>query len=189
MIPIHPQDQHLLGVQWENCSYVDKRLPFGLRSAPKIFSAVADAIQFILTKKGIHNCLHYLDDYILVASSKSEAEQQKQKLCSVFNKLKVPLETSKLEGPATCLSFLGIEVDTSLRQLRLPVEKLTKLKAELAQCVFLQINHTARAAKPDRPASIRYKNNSPRQTTLAAIVHTARYWFSSRPLHMTESSS
>ena len=74
--------------------------------------------------------------HILVASSKLEAEEQKQMLCSVFNKLKVPLETSKLKGPATCQSFLGIEVDTSLRQLRLPVEKLMKLKAELAQCVF-----------------------------------------------------
>ena len=109
MIPIRPHDEHLLGVQWENCLYVDKRLPFGLRSVPKIFSAVADAIQ--LTKKGIHNCLHYLDNYILVASSKSEAEQQKQMLCSMFNKLKVPLKTSKLDGPATCLSFLGKEVD------------------------------------------------------------------------------
>lgn len=92
MIPIDPHDHYLLGVCWENCLYVDKRLLFGLRSAPKIFSAVADAIQFVLTKKGICNCLHYLDDYILVAHLKSEAEQQKQMLCSVFNKLKVPLE-------------------------------------------------------------------------------------------------
>ena len=122
MIPFTPR----ISIYWGYCLYVDKRLPFGLRSAPKIFSAVADAIQFILTKKGIHNCLHYLDDYILVTSSKSEGEQQKQMLCSVFNKLKVPLQISKLEGPATCLSFLGLEVDTSLRQLRLSVEKLTK---------------------------------------------------------------
>ena len=136
MIPIHPHDQHPLGVHWENWLYDDKRLPFGLRSAPKIFSAVADAIQFVLTKKGIHNCLHYVDDYILVASSKLKVEEQKQMLCSVFNKLKIPLETSKLEGPATHLSFLGIEVDTSLWQLKLPVEKLMKLKAELARCFF-----------------------------------------------------
>ena len=37
---------------------------------------------------------------------------------------------------ATCLTFLGIEVDTSLCQLRLSVKKLTKLKIELVHCVF-----------------------------------------------------
>ena len=45
MVPVHPQDQHLLGVKWESTVYSDKVLPFGLRSAPKIFSAVVDAVQ------------------------------------------------------------------------------------------------------------------------------------------------
>ena len=38
--------------------------------------------------------------------------------------------------PAICLTFLGIEVGTSLRQLRLSVKKLTKRKIELVHCVF-----------------------------------------------------
>ena len=62
MVPVHPQDQHLLGVQWEGAVYIDKVLPFGLRSAPKIFSAVADAVQWILSNNGIRKGLHYLDD-------------------------------------------------------------------------------------------------------------------------------
>ena len=37
MIPIHPQDQPLLGIIWEDSVYIDKTLPFGLYSAPKIF--------------------------------------------------------------------------------------------------------------------------------------------------------
>jgi len=45
MIKVHPQDCHLLSVKWENSIQV---LPFGLRPVPKIFSAVADAIQWIL---------------------------------------------------------------------------------------------------------------------------------------------
>ena len=49
MIPIHPHDQHLLGVQWNDYCYVDRMLPFGLHSAPKIFSVVADGLQWILT--------------------------------------------------------------------------------------------------------------------------------------------
>ena len=51
MVPVHPEDQHLLGVEWNGAVFIDKFLPFGLRSAPKIFSAVANALLWILTKK------------------------------------------------------------------------------------------------------------------------------------------
>ena len=45
--------------------YIDWILPFGLHSAPKIFSAVAIVIQWILHKKGITKGLYYLDNFIL----------------------------------------------------------------------------------------------------------------------------
>ena len=44
-IPIFPQDRLLLGVMWNRDVYVDEVLPFGLRSAPILFSAVADVLQ------------------------------------------------------------------------------------------------------------------------------------------------
>ena len=44
MVPIHPQDQQLLGVQWRGEIFIDRMLPFGLHSALKIFSVVADAL-------------------------------------------------------------------------------------------------------------------------------------------------
>ena len=119
MIPVHPHDQSLLGVEWEGAVFIDLVLPFGLRSAPKIFSAVADALQWILIQKGVKTILHYLDDFILVAGSLAEANYQKEILISTCSALGVPLEPSKLEGPSTSLSFLGIEFDTIALQLRL----------------------------------------------------------------------
>ena len=138
MVPVHPEDQHLLGMQWDQIVYIDQMLPFGLRSAPKLFSAVADALQWILHKKGIAKSLHYLDDYVIVAGNRRRAEQQKATMLATFSKLKVPIEQSKLEGPATCLSFLGIEIDTELLQLRLPNSKLSTLKDTLAECTQLK---------------------------------------------------
>ena len=41
---VHPDDQHLLGILWEDGVFVDRSLPFGLQSAPKIFTAVVDAM-------------------------------------------------------------------------------------------------------------------------------------------------
>uniref|UniRef100_A0A1X7TSG6 Reverse transcriptase domain-containing protein n=1 Tax=Amphimedon queenslandica TaxID=400682 RepID=A0A1X7TSG6_AMPQE len=55
------------------------------------------------------------------------AKEAKRLLCSTFEKLGLSLEPSKLEGPSTCLTFLGIEVDTLKLQLPLPTDKLTRL--------------------------------------------------------------
>ena len=135
MVPVHPEDQHLLGVLWEGIVYIDKMLPFGLRSAPKIFSALADAVQWILSNNGIQKGLHYLDDFILVARNLQLALRQKEALLAVFRNLDIPIEVSKLEGPSTCLTFLGIEVDTVSFQLRLPKDKLASLKDSLSGMV------------------------------------------------------
>ena len=47
-IPVHPGDRHLLGIQWQGKTFVDTCLPFGLRSAPKLFNAVADALEWMI---------------------------------------------------------------------------------------------------------------------------------------------
>ena len=65
VIPVHPLDRQLLGIVWNGQLYVDTALPFGLKSALKSFTAVADALLFILQKKRAHQILHYLDDFLL----------------------------------------------------------------------------------------------------------------------------
>ena len=45
LVPVHPQDTQLQAVKWNDRVYVDPMLPFGLRSAPKIFNAIADALE------------------------------------------------------------------------------------------------------------------------------------------------
>ena len=49
-VPVHPLDQPLLGLTWDWTTYIDKALRFGIRSAPKIFSAVADAIAWAIMR-------------------------------------------------------------------------------------------------------------------------------------------
>ena len=64
MVPVHPEDRPLLAIQWTGQLYFDTRLPFGLRSPRKIFTAVADALQWVLEEQGVSWVAHYLDDYI-----------------------------------------------------------------------------------------------------------------------------
>ena len=54
IIPVQPQDIILQAVEWNNRIYMDLMLPFGLQSAPKIFNAIADALEWILHQQGIN---------------------------------------------------------------------------------------------------------------------------------------
>ena len=50
---VHPDDLWMLGMDWKGRLYVDKALPFGLRSAPMIFNAVAEALAYIIKQRGV----------------------------------------------------------------------------------------------------------------------------------------
>ena len=130
-VPVHPDDRFLLGMKWKGNLYVDAALPFGLRSAPKIFNAVADALHWILQQEGVDS-LHYLDDYLLVGAPNSqECDFALHKTIQLCSRLGVPIATHKTEGPSTVLTFLGIELDTLNGILRLPPVKLTLLRHEI----------------------------------------------------------
>ena len=62
IVPLHPQDHHLLEISWE------RTLPFGLRSALKIFSVVTDMIAWALQCAGVQHQLHYLDDFLFMGA-------------------------------------------------------------------------------------------------------------------------
>lgn len=109
-VPVHSNDQHLLGIEWKGQIYIDKALPFGLRSAPKIFSAVADGLAWALHCSGVSNTVHYLDDFLFWGPPESatcgEALATATNLCA---RLGLPTSPSKTIGPATCFTFLGID--------------------------------------------------------------------------------
>ena len=134
LIPVHPQDRPLQAMKWDNHIYVDPMLPFGLRSAPKIFNAVADALNWYLHQAGIQYCIHYLDDFIVVTPPGSpEGQKCLTILDQVCSALGVPIAEHKRDGPTTCLVFLGIEINTSTFMLRLPTDKLQRLQALLEE--------------------------------------------------------
>ena len=129
VIPVHPDDQHLLAVSWNEEVYMDRSLPFGLRSAPKIFTAVADAMTWALFSRGIWFVLHYLDDFLLIGPPESqEVSQAKEIATTVFGELGAPIVSQKTEGPSSRIIFLGFLLDTEAFQVRLPDEKLARLK-------------------------------------------------------------
>ena len=110
-VPVHPSDRYLLGMKWHSRYYVVLTLPFGLHSAPFIFNAIADMVEWIhVHPYQIPALLHYLDDFI--TAGPPDAPQCVHNLCTalaVCKRLGLPLHPGKCEGPATVLVILGIE--------------------------------------------------------------------------------
>ena len=51
IVPVHPEDRWLLGMSWRGKVYINTVLPFGQRSAPKVFNTIADALEWIMNAK------------------------------------------------------------------------------------------------------------------------------------------
>jgi len=136
IVPVHPADYNLLGIMWRGNTYLDRALPFGLRSAPKIFNAISDFIAWILSCNGIQHQLHYLDDFLFLATPNSRQGQQILLIVlETLRRLGVPIAVHKTEGPSSILIFLGILIDTHNFELRLPAEKLGRLQDTIRQWV------------------------------------------------------
>ena len=128
-VAIHLDDRPLLGMKWRGQYFVDLVLPFGLRSAPFIFTAIADLVEWIL----VHNydvtfLGHYLDDFLTLGPPAPPVCHNNLQTCvRLCTKLGLPLHPDKLEGPATRLTILGIELDSENLQARLPPDKRDRI--------------------------------------------------------------
>ena len=65
LLPVHPADRHLLTMEWKQSIYIDTCLPFGLRSALKLFNILADLLSWVTTQQGVTFSMHYLDDFLM----------------------------------------------------------------------------------------------------------------------------
>ena len=106
IIPIHPEDRPFLGLCWRDQVYIDCQLPFSLASAPAIFSALGEALEWVLRQHGVQAVLHYLDDFLFVGSPGTEECQRALAITlGTCEELGVPLSRDKTEGPTMSLTF------------------------------------------------------------------------------------
>ena len=133
IVPVQPADRPLLGMMFDGMEYADATLPFGLRSAPKIFNALADALLWILKAHGVTHLMHYLDDFISLGAPNSEQCQTNLEIIlGICDILGIPLAIDKIEGPTTLMTFQGFQLDTMEMTVSLPPEKLGRI-ARLVQ--------------------------------------------------------
>ena len=130
--PSSPEDLRLLGMCWEGSTYIDAMLPFGLRSAPLIFSAVVDAVAWIMSQHVVSWLDQYIDDLISAGCpSTTECARITELMHTMCRKVGMPVEPENDQGPATTITFLGLKLDTVALEVRLPQDKLANLRTLL----------------------------------------------------------
>ena len=86
IVPIHTEDRPLLGMKWRGAFYVDMVLPFGVRSAPYIFTCIANLVEWVAKQNyDVTFLMHYLDDFhTLGPPSSSVCQHNLDSLLTVF---------------------------------------------------------------------------------------------------------
>jgi hypothetical protein len=184
-VPVRPGDWHLLGFMWEGKYYYERVLPFGLKSSCRLWELYAAALHdFFARRLCVPVVIHYIDDFLFVVELKPQAEQLLTLALGMCRDLGIPMAADKTEGPTTCLTFLGIELDTERMEARLPGAKLLELQAlsfvwarkERATVRELQsltgsLNFATSVVRPGRAYLRRIINHMKRQRRDAASRH------------------
>ena len=127
LITVHKDDRHLLGMRWRDQYYIDNCLPFGLSSSPPLWERFSRLIHWILTNVArIPHIVHYVDDFLIAVPPGVNPLRVLQLIRNCFSILGVPIQESKLDGPATILHYLGIGLDTNQQLAFITTQKKEK---------------------------------------------------------------
>ena len=147
--------------------------------------ALVDALLWIMYHRGVQFGPHYLDDFLFAGPpGSSVCDTSLATAVSTCEALGVPIAEEKTVGPTTCITFLGIQVDTVRGTLSLPTDKLEHIKSivcswrgckkcskrELLSLIG-QLQHAATVVKPGRTFLRRMIDLS---TVVAQLHYTVR---------------
>ncbi|KAM9302167.1 uncharacterized protein PAF06_015443 [Gastrophryne carolinensis] len=140
LLPVHPDSQYLLGCYFEGGGFIDRCLPMGCSVSCAYFEAFSTFLEWVVKEKsGLSAVTHYLDDFFCVGPADSRVcDLLLSCMLSTFDSFGVPVATEKTEGPRTCMSFLGIEIDSQAGVCRLPLVKVRDLLQELQGALLVK---------------------------------------------------
>uniref|UniRef100_A0A8D8SPA0 Enzymatic polyprotein n=1 Tax=Cacopsylla melanoneura TaxID=428564 RepID=A0A8D8SPA0_9HEMI len=107
-VPIRPSHQRFLSVAYRDSLYCMTCLPFGLASAPQIFSSLTNWVASLLRKLGIR-VIVYLDDFLLANQNPDCLRSQALMTVRILQNLGWTVNLAKsVLTPALSCQYLGI---------------------------------------------------------------------------------
>ena len=126
--PIIKHHHHFLCFVWHNVAYQWKVLPFGLATAPRVFSSLMKSILFPCHHTGLHIII-YLDDILVLIHSKWVGKRACLFLCSLLVHLGLHINFSKSAlWLSQSFTFLGLCWNTVCMSVSLPDDTLADIQ-------------------------------------------------------------
>ena len=146
-IPIHADNYKYLRFEWNSTLFEFICLPFGLSSAPRVFTKVLKPFVASIRNKGIRLVI-YLDDMAIISSSRELSSQEAAIVVQILESLGFIINREKsVLIPSQKIVFLGYVIDSVAMTVSLPGEKLNKLKEQTLslsrkpQCSIRELAH------------------------------------------------
>ena len=134
-VKINPKFYKYLGFTWGERIYRYTCLPFGMASAPKIYTEFAEVIKQIalgaypeiFTSNGRPLMDNYLDDFWSVHTDLQSAWEQFISFLEILTKLEVPTQWKKVIPPTKFPKILGFIFNIKLRCFHIPMDKIKQM--------------------------------------------------------------
>ena len=120
----------------------DNHFCMSLSSSPFVFSQISDFMVRCMVGVGFEQCVNYLDDFCVISRSLAGCVEAQHALVSILRRLGFYISFKKLTPPQQVTCFLVIDVNSVAMELRLPADKLEKLKEQLK--LYLRKRKTTR---------------------------------------------
>ncbi|KAM9948592.1 hypothetical protein ACTFIT_009790 [Dictyostelium discoideum] len=165
---VDPQYRDLFRFVWKGSHYRWKTMPFGLSTAPRIFTMLLRPVLRMLRDINV-SVIAYLDDLLIVGSTKEECLSNLKKTMDLLVKLgfKLNLEKSVLE-PTQSITFLGLQIDSVSMKLLVPKEKKKSVIKEIRN--FLKLD----CCSPRKLAGLKGKLIALKDAVIPLRLYTRR---------------
>ena len=133
LCPVRMVDRPLLCFQWEKCILWTHVYLLGAEHLQQYSIHVLMPWLGYFSVGGIYYLVHYLDYFFMRVLNAMMCSQWITIFKAIFSDIGVPISHEKTVGPSSKLNYLGIEIDTVARCVRLPQEKYIPLMSLLKE--------------------------------------------------------
>ncbi|GJP63963.1 hypothetical protein CLOP_g20986, partial [Closterium sp. NIES-67] len=111
-VDIHPSCWTFLGFEFDGRTYAFRSLPFGLATAPFVFTQLIKQLARRWREQGVR-VIPYVDDILFLCSTQAHAQATCQRIVIDLKAARLVLNSKKSKLiPTQHLRFLGVELDT-----------------------------------------------------------------------------
>ena len=146
-VPIHVEHRKFLRFMWEGQIFQFRVIPFGLASAPRIFTKILKPVIALLRRVEI-GMVQYLDDCLWMNQELGLGKKDRDSILYVLMEVGFTINWSKSQLEMTQVQqFFGLMIDSVRMKLSLPQAKVVDIKNRCINMLRLQTTTVRQLAK------------------------------------------